>query len=324
MKVCKINYKIHSKDNCKYTLISDLHNQFNLSLAKYIKDTANKYIIISGDIFNGKNWNITSKVNKFKNFLNIIKEDHIVIVSLGNHDQWDITEKGFENFKNLKSDNIYPIFNETVIIDNNAFTSFVPDKTCYNYFKQEDKETIDKIVKAYKEVKVPDKKYIRHLVSHNPMHFYHKEMVELIKNDFDVIETGHLHDGWTPTRYIVKHYDKVLDKGFREVFNNFILRTNPYKLRIKPKRILERGTIYMYKNGYNVLLPNNKVYYFDRNNCTYKLSDKKEIKQNTPALIVSGALNTFKKLKMFYPSITNIELTKDDIYESYVEIEKII
>ena len=324
MKACIVNYKIHSKDNCKYTLISDLHNQFDLSLARYIQETANKYIIIAGDIFDGKNWNTARKVDKFKKFLNVIKENHIVIVSLGNHDLWNINKEGFNNFKSLRDDNIYPIFNETVIIDNNAFTSFVPDKTCYNYFKQESKETIGKIVKSLKEIKEPDRKYIRHLVSHNPMHFYHKEVIDLVKDKYDIIEVGHLHDGWTPTKYIVKHYDRVLDKGFREVLNNSILRTNPYKLKINPKRILERGTIYMYKEGYHLLLPNNKVYYFNRNDYTYKISSKKEINNKAPAMIVSGALNTFKKMKMFYPSIINFELTKENVLESNVTIKEII
>lgn len=321
MKICKTNYKISSKANCKYTLIADLHGQFNASIAEYIQKQSNEYIIVAGDIFNGKNWNKKEKVNKFKKFLNIIKKNHKVIVSLGNHDLWNITDEGFKNFKSLKDDNIYPIFNETIIINNNSFTSFVPDKTCYNYLKQESKETIRKIVEEFKKIELPDKKYIRHLVSHNPMHFYHNEIVDLIKDKFDVIETGHLHDGWTPTNYLIKNYDKVLDKGFREVVNNVILRKNPYKLTIKHKRILERGTIYMYKDGYHVLLPNNKIYYFNKKNFTYKLSDAKEINNKVPALIVTGALNTFKKIKLFYPSITNFELTKDKVFESSITIK---
>lgn len=321
MKICEVNYKIKSKDNYSYTLIADIHGYFNDYLAKYIQKNANKYIIIAGDIFNGKNWSKTNKVNKFKKFINIIKENHIVIISLGNHDLWDFNENGLKNFKSLKDDNVYPIYNETIIIDNNAFTSFVPSKDCYNYFQQEDRETINKLIKAFNKIKLPDKKYIRHLVSHNPMHFYHKEIVDLIKDKFDVIETGHLHDGWTPTKYIVKHYDKVLDKGFREVFNNAILRKNPLKLTVNPKRILERGVIYMYENGYHILLPNNKVYFFDRETKTYKIANKKDINNKVPALIVTGALNTFMKLKMFYPSITNFELTKDNIYEGNVTIK---
>ena len=323
MKVCKIFYKIHSKDNFKYTLIADLHNQFNLSLAKYINENSNKYIIIAGDIFHGKNWNKSKRIYRFKKFLDVIKENHIVIVSLGNHDLWHINEEGFNNFKNLKDDNIYPIFNDTVIIDNNVFTSFVPDKTCYSYMKQEKQKTIDKLVKMINEIDVSDKKYMRHLVSHNPMHFYHKEVIDLIKDKFDVIETGHFHDGWIPTKYVVKNYDKVLDKGFGEVLNNFIFRTNPYKLRINPKRILDRGTIYMYKEGYHVLLPNNKVYYFNKNDYTYKLSNKEEINKEVPFMIVSGAINTCKKIKMFYPIITNIELTKEKVLESNFIIDNL-
>ena len=144
-------------------------------------------------------------------------------------------------------------------------------------------------------------------------------MIELVK-DFDIIETGHLHDGWTPTKYIVKHYDKVLDKGFHEIFNNVILRRNPYKQTVKPKRILSRGIIYMYKDGYHILLPNNKVYYFDRDNNKYSLDSN--IKK-APAMIVTGAINTFMKLRMFYPYITNFTITKNNINNSDYSIEKV-
>ena len=143
-------------------------------------------------------------------------------------------------------------------------------------------------------------------------------MIDLVK-DFDIIEAAHLHDGWTPTKYIVKHYDKVLDKGFHEIFNNVILRRKPYKQTVKPKRILARGAIYMYKDGYHVLLPNSKIYYLDRNSKTYSLD--KDIK-NAPAMIVTGAINTFMKLRMFYPSITNFELTKDNTYIGSFSVEK--
>lgn len=319
MKICKTNYKINSKEDYSYTLIADFHGDFNLKLAKYIRDNSNEYIIIAGDILNGYNWNKIKQVNKFKKFLNIIKENHKVIISLGNHDLWGIKDIGFKNFKDLKEDNVYPIYNETVIVDNNSFTSFVPDKDCYNYFKQERKETIDKVIKQFNNIEIPSEKYIRHLVSHNPIHFYHKEIIDLVK-DFDIIETGHLHDGWTPTKYIVKHYDKVLDKGFHEIFNNVILRRNPYKQTVKPKRILSRGIIYMYKDGYHVLLPNSQIYYLDRNNKTYILN--KDIKK-APAMVVTGALNTFMRLKMFYPSITNFEITKDDIYIGNYNIKKV-
>ncbi len=319
MKICKTNYKISSKEDYSYTLIADFHSDFNLKLAKYIRDNSNEYIIIAGDILNGYNWNKIKQVNRFKKFLNIIKENHKVIISLGNHDLWGIKDIGFKNFKDLKKDNVYPIYNETVIVDNNSFTSFVPDKDCYNYFKQERKETIDKVIKQFNNIEIPSEKYIRHLVSHNPIHFYHKEIIDLVK-DFDIIETGHLHDGWTPTKYIIKHYDKVLDKGFHEIFNNVILRRNPYKQTVKPKRILSRGIIYMYKDGYHILLPNNKVYYFDRDNNKYSLDSN--IKK-APAMIVTGAINTFMKLRMFYPYITNFTITKNNINNSDYSIEKV-
>ena len=76
------------------------------------------------------------------NTINIIKTNTKVIIGLGNHDLWGLTKKGLTNFKNLKCENVYPIYNETIIIDDNTFTNFIPDKSCYNYFKQDSKKTI--------------------------------------------------------------------------------------------------------------------------------------------------------------------------------------
>lgn len=65
MKICKTSYRINSKENCNYTLIADFHGDFNLKVAKYIRDNSNKYIIIAGDIMNGYSWNNIKIINEF-------------------------------------------------------------------------------------------------------------------------------------------------------------------------------------------------------------------------------------------------------------------
>ncbi len=326
MKTYNVNYKINLENNYTYIILSDFHGYFNLKLAKQIKDIKADYIIITGDILNGWQWNKNKYVEKVKNFIKIISETHKVIISLGNHDLWHIKDIGFKNFKSLKDENVFPIFNETCVIDNNSFTSFVPDKTCYNYFKQDDIETINKIVKTLDTIDHSNK-YVRHLVSHNPYHFYHNQVMKHIISKFDIIETGHLHDGYIPTKYLHSHYDKVIDKGLHEVLRNIILKTKANKTTLKHKRILSRGVIYMYENGYYVILPNNSIFYYDKNKKEYQKTnittlEKALEKENVQPLVVTGAINTCMRLNIFYPYITCLEITKNKEFKATAKVKK--
>lgn len=305
MKTFNVNYHINYNGSSKYIVIADLHGNFNLKLANKIANIKSDYIIIAGDIMNGTSWNKHKCFTKFKNFVDIICKTHKVIISLGNHDLWGIKEIGFNHFKSLKSDNVYPIFNENCIIGNDLFTSFVPDKNCYNYYKQDDNETIENILKN--KINIPKGNYVKHLVSHNPYHFYHNDIMNKIGNEFDMIFVGHLHDGYMPTKYVVKKLDKIIDKGFQEMF---LKKDN--KTHLKHKRVLSRGIVYMCDDRYYVLLPNNKVYCYEKNNNKYYLSSKNEIPNNITPLIITGAINACLKLKIFYPYITILENGKLD------------
>ena len=318
MKIYNVNYKLKSKYTSKYILISDIHGYFSIKLANYIKDIDIPYIIITGDIMNGSSWNRNNCFKKFKRFMDIISSNHKVVISLGNHDLSGIKENGFKNFRSLKSENVYPIYNETCIIDNNSFTSFVPDEDCYNYFKQDNKETVENILKT--KFSVPDGNYIKHLVSHNPYHFYHNEVMSKVGKYFDVIEAGHLHNGYIPTMYLHKRYDKILDKGLHEAIKHLILRTNCYKTHLKHKRILARGIAYMYDDYYYVYLPNDKVYCYNKNKNEYRLCNKDELDNKNTPMVITGAINTCFRMPIFYPYVTTYELT--DECSVNVKIEK--
>ena len=331
MNVYDVSYKIKSKDNGKYILISDLHGNFNKDIAQYIRDKEDvKYVLISGDLLNGSQWTNKVILKELKEFLNIIKENHKIIVSLGNHDIFNIDDKGFKNYKDLECENIIPLFNEVYIDDNNRFTSFVPELNTYSYPKQDSSRTLETILKNYESLnKVSsNSKFIEHLLSHNPYHFYHKEVNELISKKYDLIETGHFHDGWIPTKYVDKHYDLVKDKNIQELVRHYLLLKNKDKISLTYKRILGRGVAYIYKDGYYVLLPNDNIYYYNKSINQYSITSKAMLEsrlkqQKSTPLIICGAINGFFNLKVFYPYITNIELVKDDVYEASRCIKKI-
>ena len=327
MKTYNVTYKLNAEHDCNYIVLADLHEYFSIKLAQKIKELDAKFVIIAGDIFNGINWTNEKKLNKFKNFLNIIKENKKVIVCLGNHDLYGLSKKGFKNFKNLKEENIYPLYNETCIIGNDSFTNFLPTVSTFSYLSQEKKRTVTRILKSYEGIKAPDPKYTNHLIAHNPYHFIHNEVIKNISKHYDFIETGHFHDGWLPTKYLDKSYDLCLDKGLQEIIKNIIFHTDKYSLHVMPRRILSRGTAYMYEDGYFILLPNNKIYFYNKKENKYTLSNKSELKERlnkkrVPAIVITGAINTFDRIKVFYPYITTLKCVTKDEYKATAIIKE--
>ena len=83
----------------------------------------------------------------------------------------------------------------------------------------------------------------------------------------------------------------------------------------------------MYDDYYYVLLPNGSIYYYDKTNNKYQKCTKNDLSlkvsiDRVPPIVISGAINTFGKLKMFYPYITTIQLNKNYNYEGKALIKK--
>ena len=94
-----------------------------------------------------------------------------------------------------------------------------------------------------------------------------------------------------------------------------------------PRRNLSRGVSYIYKDGYFILLPNNKIYFYDKKNNKYILSDKRKLderlnKEKVPGLVITGAINTFKKIKLWYPYITILKTKTNSKYEAKAIIKE--
>ena len=330
-KIYEVDYNISSKKDFDYILISDLHGYFNKNIANEIKNTKTDFVVISGDILNGHEWINQKKLNKLKDFLSIIAETHQIIIGLGNHDLFNLSKEGFNNFKSLKEiKNVYPIYNESIILNDHRFTNFLPTFDTFNYINQGSEKTINSLLKCLKDIEPVsnNSKYIEHLVSHNPYHFIDERILKEVSK-YDLIETGHFHDGWIPTRIIDKSYEKHIDKGIHELFRKKLSFKKGNSLVVNPKRNLSRGINYVSKDGYVVLLPDNNIFYYDnkaneyyKKDIEYLIENKKE--KNIPALVISGAINTFGKLKMFYPYITHIKGTKEkNIYKADRRIKRV-
>ena len=327
--IYKVNYKISSKKNCDYIHLSDFHGYFDMKLAEEIKNTDTEFVVISGDILNGYQWTNLKKLDQINKFLSIISEKHPIIVGLGNHDLFGLSKKGFKNFKELGNiKNVYPIYNESIILKGHRFTNFLPTLGTFNYLRQGSKKTVNRLLKCMDKLEPvsENSEYIEHLVSHNPYHFCDDKLIDKVSK-YDFIETGHFHDGWVPTKVIDKSYDKYFDKGLQELLRKKISFKKGNGLVVKPRRNLSRGILYILSDGYVVLLPNDSIYFYNYISNEYFKKDVNYLNERldnnkVPALIISGAINTIGRIKNFYPYVTHIAGTKEPyIYDAYREVK---
>ena len=175
-------------------------------------------------------------------------------------------------------------------------------------------------------IDIPNGNNVKHLISHNPYHFYHKDIMKKIGSNFDIIEVGYFHDGFIPTKYLHNNYDKTLDKGLHELLKCILLKKKIYKSNLKHKRILSRGMTFMNDDGYYVILPNDSTYHYNKKKNEYIKCNKEDIKDKTTTkkitpLIISDAINTIMKLSIFYPHITLIQTS--DNYSANCFIKEI-
>lgn len=331
MNIYEVEYNISSKDDSKYIVLSDFHGYFDKRLAYLVSNEEIDYVVIAGDLLDGYQWVKKKKLDEVRSFIGIIAEKHPVIVALGNHDLFNLSKEGLNNYKSLKNiDNVYPLYKDSVIIGNNRFTNFLPNHKSFSYPMQDSRKTINELLRTIKNMEHVDKnsKYIEHLVAHNPYHFNHEVIRKEISSNYDVIETGHFHDGWVPTKILDKRYNKYMDKGIHELLFKIFSFKKDNSLVVKPKRNLSRGVVYIFKDGYIVLLPDDSVYYYNYDSNRYFIKDKEYLNNrlnegNVPSLIINGAVNTFMRLKMFYPYITKVNLTKEkNIHESNRQIKR--
>ena len=75
-------------------------------------------------------------------------------------------------------------------------------------------------------------------------------------------------------------------------------------------------------------MPNGAIYYYDKAKNLYKPSNANSLDNRleidkVPAIVISGSLNTFLKLPIFYPYITTVECTKDEEHSANRLIRKI-
>ena len=191
-------------------LITDMHLKDELdkeyfdSMISTLEKVNPNYITLAGDYFQGLQGKYTFWKEKSRNhllyYLHAFREMAPVIMSLGNHDIERLHDKEKrEHFKSLEDNNIYPLDNESLVLDDMNFMGYIPPKWAY---------PIDRIVRRKERMIVKDiNKYnfeiqddkMNILLSHLPNILFDKYIMKKCPQiyQYDLVLSGHFHGGFT-------------------------------------------------------------------------------------------------------------------------------
>lgn len=213
--------KLEEEKTIRTVTIADLHGYTNdkdkaRRLAEAIISTNPDFIFIAGDIFNGGlPWEGGKKLERFKDFISILSEVAPVFITWGNHDLRKMTSsnkelriKNFRSLKSIRKGKVYPLYNDSVIVDGMEIVGYVPSFELMEGDKLEGLSTQihgiahDKFIKEYEEhgTKFEHPELVTIYLGHDPHLIAASEngigLGSLSKCDFFI--TGHLHDGYKP------------------------------------------------------------------------------------------------------------------------------
>lgn len=347
MKNLTINYKVfNDKINDKsIILLSDLHDYSKISeLSDDIINNSPDLVVIAGDILQSKKY--IYKSSSFKNlkyFLEKISEYSPVILGLGNHDLYNSSKEsllGYKELENARNGMIFPLNNESIILDNIKITEFHPSHKAFSPSLQENGNALIEFCNDYNnsnlEVSKIDKLF-NILICHNPKIFSQaysigeqlnldlqpKECNNLSETsnklgNYDLVLSGHLHNGYINTSKIIKNPAKYMDKGYWEMpieknSDGKITNIRPW---IFKKTDMCRGTIYVAQTENKIIELCDGTYYYKKNSFTdpFEVNEKYALDIiNTHKMIpivISGGVNKYFNLPIDNPEITQVKVLK--------------
>lgn len=202
----KINFdqiSTNLEENLNILVVSDIHiDKFQdnieylnklLSIMSYLKID---YILIPGDLIQ------TYKV-LLSNVNTLIKEFGKIaptVISIGNHELQAIKKglnlKWFIDLE--KFDNVYPLINTSILLDNIQFAGFSPNLDVY---LPKTKNKNELFLKEFMEsgIKINSAAEFKIMLSHSPNYINEQTLQNNeVLNNFNLFISGHNHNGCTP------------------------------------------------------------------------------------------------------------------------------
>ncbi len=346
MKNFKVNYMlINDKTTKKFVIVSDLHNYFGDKkgrLAESIKEEEADLIIVAGDNLQGSKYRKERPVDNFEYFLSDISEESPVVITKGNHDLVGYTRKSRREYKALEEARpgmVFPLENEVLPFDDMRVVDFTPSREAFAPSGQESGLALRTFLEDwYTKGKVPPKDgKFNILLCHNPKIAAQARSIaeqnELAitpeeKNNlaaisdilgrYDMIASGHLHNGYLRAKKVEKNPKKYLDQGYWEM--PVVKKANGHIASIRPlvmqKTDMCRGVVYVGQGPERIIQLQNNEYYFLANRYEQAIAIEpykaNVIIQNhhlTP-IVISGGINKFFGLPIDQSEVTVVRSYK--------------
>lgn len=226
------NKGLKGKEQKRIIILGDLHvnsyyeNRFGKPVLKllynYLEESndVDAILVVGDNVMGAKSYKNQKTMSTLNYILSMLSEKAPTLISKGNHDLFLNDDEIAKLFKSLeKINNVYALDNEQVKLDGVTYTGFSPRHDAYGIMNYGAKAN-NMFVEDYQNAnfKYEDNELNIALI-HDPITVSSKEALQVMDNDLrniSLIASGHLHNGFIPTKIGYKLQDRLQDKGFWE------------------------------------------------------------------------------------------------------------
>ncbi len=349
MKSMVVNYKVFTDKISDKTILvlCDLHDypgKRKTFLVDEILDCNPDIILIPGDIIKSQKY-LDDSISKRRlmDFLKNISETSPVFLGLGNHDLYGATKETIEGYKSLEKANegkVFPLSNESKVIDGIRITEFHPRHDAFSPAVQESGKGLLDFVGDYTKsgIYIPnDDRLFNILLCHNPKLFAQarstgehlklelsNELFSALYNftkemeKYDLVASGHLHNGYMLLSKTIKNPEEYMDKGYWEMPMEKDINGNVSKIRpwVFKKTDMCRGTIFVGGTAERIIELCNGNYYLQKRSSDepIQISEEEALNRikilNMTPVVISGGVNKFFNLPIDHSEITQVRVLK--------------
>lgn len=313
------------KEDSNVVNIADIHDLSFSHMNCVIEDIRKinpSLVCIVGDTLQGFKLN-HGDLDEIKKTLSAISEVCPVVLSLGNHDIYKINESGLNNYASLehvRPGSVYPLNNESVVLGDYRVTGFCPRSEAFSSSLQANNQGniyyVNDLISSGIKVHNDDK--IEVMLCHSPHHFsFARQKCKNLKF-YDLVLSGHLHNGFIHSKLTRSNSSKYMDRGEVERFYEHKDFIRPW---VFAKTDLCRGVVYVGKNGPCLLiLQNGDKYYIENGSCVkFQNTSKEKLDESfnhfvneyslVPIVITSG-VNKYYSLPIDRAEVTDVHMKR--------------